>query len=68
MNSGKLVWHAIRTFTFYLIGAMNTIMIRPEDVGTFKNYLGYVLLVLAVADTVYGVKMWLKLKQGVEDA
>jgi len=32
---------------------MNTILIRPEDVGTLKNYLGYLFIVLAIADTIY---------------
>lgn len=49
----KLTWHVTRTLLFWIIGLFNTIMIKPEDVGTWKNYLGYVILLIAVADTIY---------------
>ena len=50
------VWNYIRTIIFYTLGIMNTIFIRPEDVGTLKNYIGYILLLLAIMDTIFKVK------------
>lgn len=31
---------------------MNTVLIRPEDVGSWKNYIGYALLIIALFDIV----------------
>ena len=33
-----------------LVGLMNTILIRPEDVGSWKNYVGYLFLAIAVVN------------------
>ncbi|MCB0665993.1 MAG: hypothetical protein KDC80_09240 [Saprospiraceae bacterium] len=44
-------WRLIRTVGFYLVGLMNTLLIRDKDIGTFKNYLGYVLIIVAIFDT-----------------
>ena len=44
-------WRLIRTVGFYLVGFMNTLLIRDKDIGTFKNYLGYVLIIVAIFDT-----------------
>jgi len=52
MSRSKLIWTLIRTLTFIVVGLMNTILIRPEDVGTWKNYIVYFLLLLAVYDIV----------------
>jgi len=56
------VWNYIRTIIFYTLGIMNTIFIRPEDVGTLKNYIGYILLLLAIMDTIFKVKNIIKQK------
>jgi hypothetical protein len=32
---------------------MNTVLIRPEDIGSWKNYLGYLLLFFALVDSIY---------------
>ncbi len=50
MRPSKKIWTIIRTFTFLLIGLMNTVWARPEDIGSWKNYLGYFLLVLFLID------------------
>jgi len=34
----KLIWTTIRTLTFLIIGLMNTVIIKPEDIGKWKNY------------------------------
>ena len=47
----KMKWRLIRTVGFYLVGLMNTLLIRDKDIGTFKNYLGYVLIIVAIFDT-----------------
>jgi len=60
------VWNYIRTIIFYTLGIMNTIFIRPEDVGTLKNYIGYILLLLAIVDTIFKVKYILKQKKNSE--
>ena len=48
----KEVWHVQRTVLFWIIGLFNTLLLKAEDAGTWKNWLGWVLLGLAVADTV----------------
>jgi hypothetical protein len=52
----KKTWTIIRTALFFVIGLMNTAFIRPEDVGSWKNYLGYFFLLLAVADSFFLIK------------
>ncbi len=50
MTKQKIIWTLARALTFIVVGIMNTLLIRAEDVGTWKNYLGYFLLLLAVVD------------------
>ena len=47
----KKFWHILRTAAFYMIGLMNTIFIKPENIGSSENYLGYIILIIAVIDT-----------------
>jgi hypothetical protein len=49
----NLIWTTIRTLTFLIIGLMNTALIKPEDIGTWKNYVGYAFFLVAVLDTIY---------------
>ena len=53
MTNKKLIWTIIRTLGFVLIGLMNTALIRPEDVGSWKYYAGIAFLIIAVADITY---------------
>lgn len=46
------VWHLQRTLLFWILGVLNTALARPEAVGGWKSWLGWLLLVLAVLDTV----------------
>ena len=55
----KQAWTIIRTATFYLIGLMNTIFTKPENIGTWENYAGYFFLLLAVVDTFFIVKKFI---------
>jgi len=52
MKNSKLIWTICRTLTFLVVGLFNTVLIRPEDVGSWKNYLGYFLLALALYDII----------------
>ena len=61
----KDVWHLLRTITFWVVGWFNTALIRPEDTGTWKNWLGWALLVTAALDTVALFrKEWLARENG----
>ena len=59
MSSMKNSWPVIRMLLFLVVGIFNTVLIRPEDVGTWKNYLGYALLLLGVIDAVLLVRKYL---------
>ena len=56
----KLIWSIIRTIGFIIIGLFNTAFIRTEDIGSWKNYVGYFFLILAAIDTFVIVKGLLK--------
>ena len=60
----KMTWHLIRTFTFYVIGILNTLLIKPEDVGSWKNYLGYAFMIIAVLDSINLIKIQLNKRKG----
>lgn len=44
------VWSISRILCFVLVGVMNTFLIKPEEIGTWKNYIGYIFLILAISD------------------
>lgn len=46
------VWHVQRTVLFWIVGVFNTAMLRPEDVGSWKNWVGWAFLAIAAIDTV----------------
>jgi hypothetical protein len=45
---------------------LNTVFIRPEDIGTWKNYLGYGFLLVAVIDMFFIIKLYLKRNKNEE--
>lgn len=47
------IWRYFRTPFFLIVGSMNTIFIRPEDVGTLKNKVGILLIAMGVLDTFF---------------
>lgn len=49
---GRALWHVERTVLFWAIGLMNTVWIRTEHVGTWKNWIGLGVLAIAIVDTV----------------
>ena len=59
-------WTIIRTAGFFLIGFMNTVFIRAEDIGSWKNYAGYFFLLLATADSFFLVKKFIHKKNQPE--
>ena len=56
VNKGRFLWVVVRTITFVIVGLFNTVFIQPEDIGTWKNYLGYGLLILALIDVILLIK------------
>jgi len=40
----------IRFLLFVIVGLMNTVFIRPERVGSWQHYVGFILLALAAFD------------------
>ena len=46
-----------------LIGIMNTVLIRAEDVGSWKNYVGYLFLLIAIVNFILFVKSMLYKKK-----
>lgn len=44
-------WWVLRTAGFWIIGWLNTGLIRPEDRGTWKHTLGFVILAVAALDS-----------------
>jgi hypothetical protein len=64
----KNIWTIIRTTIFIFIGLKSTIFIRPENVGGWENYLGYLLLIFAAFDlSSFLIKFYRKkLKQDIQ--
>jgi intracellular septation protein A len=60
MKLPKRHWAIARTLLFVIIGLLNTVFIRPEDIGTWKNYLGYGFLLIAVIDIFFIIKKYYK--------
>jgi len=46
------LWHLQRTLLFWIVGLFNTLLLRPEDSGSWKNILGWLFIALAVADSI----------------
>ncbi|NVK50817.1 MAG: hypothetical protein HWE09_13690 [Cyclobacteriaceae bacterium] len=60
----NISWNVIRTMLFLIIGLMNTVFVKPEDVGTWKNYLGYGLLILALVDAFFLIRSKARITKG----
>lgn len=52
VGGGRAVWHLVRTLGFWMVGLLNTVLVRPEDVGSWKHVLGWVFILTAGADSV----------------
>ncbi len=51
-GGGKGVRHLLRTLLFWALGLMNTALIRPRDLGSWKNIAGWALLATALIDSI----------------
>lgn len=60
MKSPKKPWTIARTLLFVIIGLLNTVFIRPEEIGTWKNYVGYGVLLVAIVDIYFLIKEYFK--------
>ena len=56
MANRRSYWFFIRLLFFLTVGLLNTVFIKKEDVGSWQNYLGYILLLLAIIDIVILVR------------
>jgi len=56
----KRYWPILRTLTFLIVGIFNTVLIRTEDIGTWKNYIGYILLIIGIIDAYFLIKNYLR--------
>lgn len=54
----KKYWGIIRTIIFLVIGIKYTLFVNPELLGTWENYLGYLLLILGVIDSFLLIKKY----------
>lgn len=51
-GGGKDLWHLQRTLLFWIIGLFNTLMIRSEEVASWRNLVGWAFLVVAAVDSI----------------
>ena len=63
---GREIWHVQRTLLFWVVGLLNTAFLKPDDVGTWKHWIGWLLIVLAVLDSVALVWRWRRRRSAVE--
>ena len=47
-------------FMLSIVGIFNTILIRSEDIGSWKNYAGWIMLIIAAADTIMVVRKFIR--------
>ena len=52
----KKYWPLVRTLTYLIVGLFNTIMIKPEEIGSLKNNLGYFFLVMVIVEVILFIK------------
>lgn len=50
-HGGRAVWDVLRTAAFWTVGALNTIGARPEDVGSWRTWVGLGVFAIAVFDS-----------------
>ncbi len=65
-GGGRDLWHLQRTLLFWVIGILNTALIRSADVGSWKNLLGWAMLLLASVDTLMLIRKELAVTPGQE--
>ena len=53
MTKVNIYWSISTIICLIIVGLMNTVFLKPEDIGTWKNYIGYAFLIGAVLNIVY---------------
>lgn len=48
----KAVWRVQRTVLFWVIGLLNTVLLQPEHVGSWRHWVGWTMFAIAAADTI----------------
>lgn len=51
-GGGQAVWRVQRTILLWVGGLLNTALLRPEDVGGWRSWLGWTVLLLAAIDSI----------------
>ena len=64
-GGGKAVWHVQRTVLFWIVGIFNTVLLRPEHVGSWRPWVGAAMLTIALADT---IALFLKERRSLQTA
>jgi hypothetical protein len=52
-EKNKLFWVINLILAPIIIGTMNTVLMKPEDIGSWKNYVGYAFFVIAIINIVF---------------
>jgi Na+/melibiose symporter-like transporter len=47
------LWHMQRTVLFWILGLLNTLFARPENVGSWKYWVGLGFVVVAAVDSFF---------------
>lgn len=53
MEKMRLYWPVFRIVSYIIIGLMNTVFLPFEAIGSWRNVLGYGLLILAIVEIVF---------------
>ncbi|MCP5020308.1 MAG: hypothetical protein GY930_00895 [bacterium] len=51
-GGAKDAWHVQRTVLFWVVGLLNSLLLRPEHVDGWRQWVGLLFLVVAMGDTV----------------
>ena len=61
----KTILAIIIIVTSLIVGLMNTVLIRSEEVGSWRNYVGYLFLIIAVINFYFLIrKNFIERKRG----
>ncbi len=53
MTKEKRNWGLVRILSLVIIGLLNTVFLKPEDMGSWKNYAGFLFMLLAAINVVF---------------
>jgi hypothetical protein len=58
MKNKKIIHIVVRFVAFTAVGLLYTVFIKAEDIGTWRNYLGYACLFLALINLVQFIRYY----------